>query len=337
MAHKKVAKIIATAIVVNNLSSSVVLGKEVNLIEKNKDNSVINQSISDSKRYNNIFRIEKTVGDTEEFLKIINDGNLEEIKLSRDIDLSNLISSGVDIRTSNVVIDGQGYSIYVPKLAENLNRDFFTLQGDGIVLKNLNIVCKDDDKILNNKNNLITISGDDITLENVFIGSNFNRAVNILEGNNIHINDCKIVNNQEKGNGLKVENGVVTLNNLDLQNKSGVGLDILGKDSKVYLKGDIKIDSPIEIRGQFRDGGILNCDNNQLIHEKRVFGYTYYNVAKETELVRNKDEFLEAIDNNIVKNIKLMNNIDLRGHESEYYKVFEKEIKVDKNNYHITM
>lgn len=136
------------------------------------------------------------------------------------------------------------------------------------MLKNLNIVCKDDDETLNNKNNLITISGDDITLENVFIESNFNRAVNILEGNNIHINDCKIVNNQEKGNGLKVENGVVTLNNLDLQNKSGVGLDILGKDSKVYLKGDIKINSPIEIRGQFRDGGILNCDNNQLIHEK---------------------------------------------------------------------
>ncbi|MDU7111798.1 MAG: pectate lyase-like adhesive domain-containing protein, partial [Clostridium perfringens] len=213
MAHKKVAKIIATAIVVNNLSSSVVLGKEVNLIEKNKDNSVINQSISHSKRYNNIFRIEKTVGDTEEFLKIINDGNLEEIKLSRDIDLSNLISSGVDIKSSNVVIDGQGYSIYVPKLAENLNRDFFTLQGDGIVLKNLNIVCKDDEAL--NNNNLITISGDDIILENVFIESNFNRAVNILEGNNIHINDCKIVNNQEKGNGLKVENGVVTLNNLD--------------------------------------------------------------------------------------------------------------------------
>ena len=202
-------------------------------------------------------------------------------------------------------------------------------------LKNLNIVCKDDEAL--NNNNLITISGDDITLENVFIESNFNRSVNILEGNNIHINDCKIVNNQEKGNGLKIENGVVTLNNLDLQNKSGVGLDILGKDSKVYLKGDIKINSPIEIRGQFRDGGILNCDNNQLIHEKRVFGYTYYNVAKETELVRNKDEFLEAIDNNIVKNIKLMDNIDLRGHESEYYKVFEKEIKVDKNNYHITM
>lgn len=337
MAHKKVAKIIATAIVVNNLSSSVVLGKEVNLIEKNKDNSVINQSISQSKRYNNIFRIEKTVGDTEEFLKIINDGNLEEIKLSRDIDLSNLISNGVDIKSSNVVIDGQGYSIYVPKLAKNLNRDFFTLQGDGIVLKNLNIVCKDDDETLNNKINLITISGDDITLENVFIESDFNRAVNISQGKNIHINDCKIVNNQEKGNGLKVENGVVTLNNLDLQNKSGVGIDILGKDSKVDLKGDIKINSPIEVRGQFRDGGILTCDNNQLIHEKRVFGYTYYNIAKETELVRNKDEFLEAIDNNIVKNIKLMNNIDLRGHESEYYKVFEKEIKVDKNNYHITM
>ena len=117
MAHKKVAKIIATAIVVNNLSSSVVLGKEVNLIDKNKDNSVINQNISHSKRHNNIFRIEKTVGNTEEFLKIINDGNLEEIKLSRDIDLSNLISSGVDIKSSNVVIDGQGYSIYVPKLS----------------------------------------------------------------------------------------------------------------------------------------------------------------------------------------------------------------------------
>ncbi len=67
------------------------------------------------------------------------------------------------------------------------------------MLKKIYIVCKDDDEILNNKNNLITISGDDITLENVFIGSNFNRAVNILEGNNIHINDCKIVNNQEKG------------------------------------------------------------------------------------------------------------------------------------------
>lgn len=337
MAHKKVAKIIATAIVVNNLSSSVVLGKEVNLIEKNKDNSVINQSLSDSKRYGYIFRIEKTVGDTEQFLKIINNGNLEEIKLSRDIDLSNLISNGVDVMTSNVVIDGQGYSLYVPKLAKNLNRDFFTLQGDGIVLKNLNIVCKDNNEVLNNKNNLITISGDNITLENIFIKSTFNRAVNISDGKNIYINDCRIVNNQEKGNGLKVENGVVTLDNLDLKNKSGVGIDILGKDSKVYLKRDIKINSPIEVRGQFRDGGILNCDNNQLINEKRVFGYTYYDVAKETELVRNKDEFLEAIDNNIVENIKLMGNIDLRGHESEYYKVFEKEIKVDKNNYHITM
>ncbi len=35
----------------------------------------------------------------------------------------------MDIRTSNVVIDGQGYSIYVPKLAENLNRDFFYTTG----------------------------------------------------------------------------------------------------------------------------------------------------------------------------------------------------------------
>ncbi|ELC8442191.1 hypothetical protein QYB59_001212 [Clostridium perfringens] len=337
MAHKKVAKIIATAIVVNNLSSSVVLGKEVNLTEKNKDNSVINQSINDNKKYSDIFRIEKTVGDTESFLKIINDGNLEEIKLSKDIDLSNLTSGGIDIRTSNIVIDGQGHSFYVPKSAKNLNRDFFTLQGDGIVLKNLNIVCKDENEGDNSKNNLITISGDNITLENVFIESNFNRAVNILDGKDININNCRIENNQENGNGLKVENGQVNLNNFNLKNKSGIGLDILGKDSDINLIGDVKIDSPIEIRGQFRDGGKINCDNNQLVHEKRVFGYTYYDVAKETELVRNKEEFLEAIDNNIVKNIKLIDNIDLRGHESEYYKVFEKELKIDKNNYHITM
>lgn len=337
MAHKKVAKIIATAIVVNNLSSSVVLGKEVNLTEKNKDNAVINQSINDNKKYSDIFRIEKTVGDTESFLKIINDGNLEEIKLSKDIDLSNLTSGGIDIRTSNIEIDGQGHSFYVPKSAKNLNRDFFTLQGDGIVLKNLNIVCKDENEGDNSKNNLITISGDNITLENVFIESNFNRAVNILDGKDININNCRIENNQENGNGLKVENGQVNLNNFNLKNKSGIGLDILGKDADINLIGVVKIDSPIEIRGQFRDGGKINCDNNQLVHEKRVFGYTYYDVAKETELVRNKEEFLEAIDNNIVKNIKLIDNIDLRGHESEYYKVFEKELKIDKNNYHITM
>ncbi|MDZ4994523.1 hypothetical protein GNF80_16390 [Clostridium perfringens] len=337
MAHKKVAKIIATAIVVNNLSSSVVLGKEVNLTEKNKDNAVINQSINDNKKYSDIFRIEKTVGDTESFLKIINDGNLEEIKLSKDIDLSNLISGGIDIMTSNIVIDGQGHSFYVPKLAKNLNRDFFTLQGDRIVLKNLNIVCKDENEGDNSKNNLITISGDNITLEKVFIKSNFNRAVNILDGKDININNCRIENNQENGNGLKVENGQVNLNNFNLKNKSGIGLDVLGKNADINLIGDIKINSPIEIRGQFRDGGKINCDNNQLVHEKRVFGYTYYDVAKETELVRNKEEFLEVIDNNIVKNIKLMNNIDLRGHESEYYKVFEKELKIDKNNYHIIM
>lgn len=337
MAHKKVAKIIATAIVVNNLSSSVVLGKEVNLKENNKDNAIINQSINDNKKYSDIFRIEKTVGDTESFLKIINDGNLEEIKLSKDIDLSNLISSGIDIKTSNLVIDGQGHSFYVPKLAENLNRDFFTLQGDGIVLKNLKIICNDENEGDSGKNNLINISGDNITLENVLIRSNFNRAVSISDGKDININNCRIENNQDNGNGLKVENGQVNLNNFDLKNKSGIGLDILGKDSKVNLVGDIKISSPIEIRGQFRDGGSISCDNNQLIHEKRVFGYTYYDVAKETELIRNKVEFLEAIDNNIVKNIKLMDNIDLRGYESEYYKVFEKELKIDKNNYHITM
>lgn len=337
MAHKKVAKIIATAIVVNNLSSSVVLGKEVNLTEKNKDNAVINQSINDNKKYSDIFRIEKSVGDTESFLKIINDGNLEEIKLSKDIDLSNLTSGGIDIRTSNIVIDGQGHSFYVPKSAKNLNRDFFTLQGDRIVLKNLDIVCKDENGEDNSKNNLITISGDNITLENVLIKSDFNRAVNILDGKDININNCRIENSQENGNGLKVENGQVNLNNFNLKNKSGIGLDILGKDSDINLIGDVKIDSPIEIRGQFRDGGKINCDNSQLVHEKRVFGYTYYDVAKETELVKNKEEFLEAIDNNIVKNIKLIDNIDLRGHESEYYKVFEKELKIDKNNYHITM
>lgn len=336
MAHKKVAKIIATAIVVNNLSSSVVLGKEVNLTEKNKENAVINQSISDSKKYNDVFRIEKTVGDTESFLKIINDGNLEEIKLSKDINLSNLTSSGIDIRTSNIVIDGQGHSFYVPKSAKNLNRDFFTLQGDGIVLKNLKIICKDENNG-ESGNNLITISGDNITLENVFIKSNFNRAVNILNSKDININDCTLESYAEHGNGLKVENGQVSLNNINLKNKSGIALDILGKDSKVNLLGDVKISSPIEVRGQFRDGGTISCNNDQLIHEKKIFGYTYYNIAKETELVKNKSEFLEVLDNNIVKNIKLVDNIDLRGHESEYYRVFEKDLKINKNNYHVTM
>lgn len=337
MAHKKVAKIIATAIVVNNLSSSVVLGKEVNLTESNKSNTIINQSINNSKKYNEIFRIEKTVADTEGLLELINDKNLKEIKLSKDIDLSELSSNGIDISTSNVIIDGQEHSLYVPKLTNNLKEGFFTLQGDGIVLKNLNIVCKGENEDLNSKNNLITISGDNITLENVLINSDVSRAVNIVDGKNININNSQIVSDKEKGNCLKMENSHVVLNNISLKNKSGVGIDILGKDANINLIGDVKIDSPIEIRGQFRDGGKIICDNNQLVHEKRVFGYTYYDVAKETELVRNKEEFLEAIDNNIVKNIKLMDNIDLRGHESEYYKVFEKEVKIDKNNYHITM
>ncbi|EGT3617064.1 hypothetical protein FHH43_12610 [Clostridium perfringens] len=337
MAHKKVAKIIATAIVVNNLSSSVVLGKEVNLTESNKSNTIINQSINNSKKYNEIFRIEKTVADTEGLLELINDKNLKEIKLSKDIDLSELSSNGIDISTSNVIIDGQEHSLYVPKLTNNLKEGFFTLQGDGIVLKNLNIVCKGENKDLNSKNNLITISGDNITLENVLINSDVSRAVNIVDGKNININNSQIVSDKEKGNCLKMENSHVVLNNISLKNKSGVGIDILGKDANINLIGDVKIDSPIEIRGQFRDGGKIICDNNQLVHEKRVFGYTYYDVAKETELVRNKEEFLEAIDNNIVKNIKLMDNIDLRGHEPEYYKVFEKEVKIDKNNYHITM
>lgn len=335
MAHKKVAKIIATAIVVNNLSSSVVLGKELNLIENNKDNSVINENINESKVYNNIFRIEKTVGNAEEFLKIINQGNLEEIKLSKDINLKEIESKGLNIEGSNIVIDGNFNSIYIPNSTENIKKNFFKLQGDGVVLKNLNIVFEGEGK--EKGESLITILGDDIRLENISIKSDFKRAINILEGRNAKLENINIINKEESSTGIRVDNGSVDLNNLYVENKSGLGLDILGKYAKVNLEGDIKINSPIEVRGLFRDGALLNCNNNQLINKKNVFGYTYYRVAKETELVRNKDEFLEAINNDLVKKIKLMNNIDLRGNEEDYYKVFEKEVKIDKNNYHITM
>lgn len=337
MAHKKVAKIIATAIVVNNLSSSVVLGKEVNLKDKNKENAIINQSINESKKYNNFFKIEKIAGNATNFVDLINDRSVEEIKLSRDINLNDLSSKGVDIKASNIVIDGQGNNVYVPKLTNNLKKDFFTLQGDGIVLKNLNIVWENEGDEFNQKNNLITISGDNIILENVFVESNGGTAIKVLDGKNVIIDNTEVKNREEKGENLKIENGQVTLNNVSLNNENGLGIEVLGKNSELNINGDIKINSPIEIRAQLRDGGKITCDNGQLVHEKRVFGYTYYDVAKETEEVRNKNEFLEAIDSNIVKNIKLMNNIDLRGHEADYYKVLEKGTNIDKNNYHITM
>lgn len=328
------AKILATAIVVNNLSSSVVLGKELNVIDNKKDNSIINESLNQSKIYSNIFRIEKTVGSTEEFLRIINQGGLEEIKLSRDIDLSK-ISKGLDINGSNIVIDGNGNNIYVSRVAEDIKGDFFKLQGDGIVLKNLNIVCKGENE--ENNNALISILGDDVKLENVSIESNFNKAIEVLDGKNANIKNCKVNNKKNSSYGIRVDNGEVTLKDFYLENKSGIGIDVLGKASKVNLEGTIKINSPIEVRGQLRDGAVLNSDNEQLINEKKVFGYTYYDVAKEEELVKNKYEFLEALNNKIVKSIKLIDNIDLRGEEEYYYKVLNKDKNIDKNNYHIIM
>lgn len=334
MAHKKVAKIIATAIVVNNLSSSVVLGKEVNLKDKAKDNAIIKQSLNESNKHSNFFKIEKIAENATDFIDLINDRNLESIKLSRDIKLDDVSSKGIEIKSSNIIIDGQGNNFYIPKLTNNLKKDFFILQGDGIVLKNINLILENEgDK----NNNLITILGDNIILENVFVDSNGGTAVKVLDGKNVLIHNTEVRNREKKGENLKVENAQVILNNLSLKNKNGLGIEVLGKDSKLNLKGDIKIDSPIEIRAQLRDGGKINCDNNQLINEKRVFGYTYYDVAKESQDVKNKKEFLEAVESNIVKNIKLINNIDLRGNESDYYKALEKGKNIDKNNYYISM
>lgn len=337
MSHKKVAKIIATAMVVNNLSSSVVLSKEVNLTKKNKENTIINESLKDNTRYSNIFKIEKSANSATKFLELINERSLEEIKLSSDINLSDVVSKKINFKNSNVVINGQGHSLYVPKLTSELKKGFITLQGDGIVLKNLNIVSYDEGKSLDKKESLVNITGDNTILEKVLIISRGGTTLNITDGKGISIRNSKIENLEKDSKALKVENAQVVLNNVDIKTTNGVGIEVLGKNSILNLSSKIKVDSPIEIRAQLRDGGRIKCDSNQLIHEKKIFGYTYFNVAKNSEKVKNGDEFLEAISNPIVETVKLMNNIDLRGYESNYYKVLKNKNKIDKNNYHITI
>ena len=332
MAHKKMAKIIATAIVVNNLSSSVVLGKEVNL----RDSKIVNQSLNECNIHNSFLKIERAVEDEKDFLGLINDRKVESIKLSRNINLNDLNSEGLEIKSSNIVIDGQGNNLYIPKLTKN-QKKIFTLQGDGIVLKNLNIIWENEKDESCKNDNLITILGDNVTLENIFLSLNGGNAIKVLEGKKVLIKNSKIENREKVGEVLKIENAKVTLENISLKNKKGLGIDMIGKDSELNLKGDIKIDSPIEIRAQLREGGKIITDNDQLVHEKKVFGYTYYDVAKESEEVRNKEEFLEASKSNIVKEIKLMNNIDLKGNERDYYKVLEEGKNINKNNYHITI
>ena len=102
------------------------------------------------------------------------------------------------------------------------------------------------------------------------------------------------------------------------------------------IRHEYKIENCIiEKRNDSTDGNVYTIFDNQ-----NKFIAKIYKQEEHTKSMINLHLFLIKngfIVPNIVKNIKLMDNIDLRGHESEYYKVFEKEIKVDKNNYHITM
>ncbi|MGL5245305.1 MAG: hypothetical protein ACRC7R_09050, partial [Sarcina sp.] len=179
MDNKKIAStIIATAIAVNNISTTTVLSKPITTKHK-----TLRHSVNDEKVYqlnNNLEQkfingndknflkenvlsvvdIESNVFNEREFVSFIQQGTVDIVKLATDLDLTNFKDEQVVVLAQGITIDGGGNSIIIPANDKDLDERFFTIKGNDVTIKNINFIVENkNNKLFRDEVDAISIMG----------------------------------------------------------------------------------------------------------------------------------------------------------------------------------
>ena len=352
MSKKKLINLIATAIVINNLSSTVVLGTEVNstspfqfkTIKNNKENKSNKGFFNDIEEdntisiedYNTLLK-ERIVYDESEFVSLITNSKINSIKLACDLDLTKLKAEDVIIKNSGLVIDGDGYNISLPKVSRESSETFLILDGDNITLKNIRFeVDKEYNKLIEGTLDGVSVLGNNNCLQNIEFDGYFKNAVKISESQGIMLEDIIINGEEKKGTGILVDNSAVLCKGISI-NGTKTGIDVIGGKSELTLESDLDINSPFHVKAHSKVGATVASKEGTLIEKESVFGFTYYNVIKDEVKVRNRNEFIKLVNSSVVNKVTLSGNIDLKGYEQVYHDMINNGVYIDTNDYHVVL
>lgn len=291
MTNKKIINTISEVLVNSNISTAVIIEKESKKLQelmskdqeyyflkesivsrlKNKENKVI---IIDDYKPSSQQRI---VNDTKELLWILKNTQIKNIKLTKDLDLSNLDTEERTIKANNLILDGNGYSIVLPKNNNELTNASLILKGNGITLKNITINIKDRE-ITSERNvtDIIEILGNNIKLVNVNIKGN--GGIKIADCVGVELNRISLKGDKSKNSAIRVESAEVTCKNIKIK-RFKTGLESVGRKAKLTIKGKQLIDTQFHIRNNYKSGSIIKVVENKLSLLETVFCYQYFKLA----------------------------------------------------------
>lgn len=352
MDKKRLVNLIATAIVLNNLSSTVVLGNDINstsylqskAIKNSKDTKSNKSFLNDIEEdntisiedYNTLLK-ERIVYNENEFVSIISNSKINNIKLACDLDLAKLKSEDVIVKNDHLVIDGNGYSLNLPKSNRTNSEAFFTLDGENITLKNIRFKIDEEyNKLLDGAIDGITVLGNNNCLHNVEIEGCYKNAVKISECQGITIEDVIITGEEKKGVGIAIDNSTVLCKGITIDGTK-IGIDIIGGKSELTVEDNLDINSTFNIKSHSKVGAAVVSEEGKLVEKEKVFGFTYYNVVKNEEKVKDRNDFLKLANNPIINKVTLDGNIDLKGYEQAYNTMLENGVYIDANEYHLVL
>lgn len=352
MSKKRLINLIATAIVLNNLSSTVVLGNELNgtshfqfkTIKNNKDSksnkSFLNDVEEDStiaiEDYNTLLK-ERIVYDENEFVSVIANSKVSNIKLACDLDFTKLKNEDVVINNDGLEIDGAGYSINLPKSNREDSEAFLTLSGDNITLKNIRLkVDEEHNKLLDGVLDGITVVGNNNYLHNVEVEGNYNNAIKVFECQGVKLEDIIISSEENKGIGIRVDNSQVLCKGITINGKK-TGIDIIGGKSELTLEDEVDIKSPFNLKVHSKVGATVVAEEGKIIERENVFGFTYFNIVKDEVKVKDRNEFIKLANNPVVSKVTLSGNIDLKGNRHAYDSMIKNGVHIDTNQYHVSL
>ncbi|MPQ42284.1 hypothetical protein [Clostridium tarantellae] len=344
---KKIAStIIATAIAVNNISTTTVLSKPITTrtrMLKHNENSEkvygLNNNLEQTFKENvlDVVEFESNVFNEGEFISLIKEGTIDVVKLDRDLDLTSFKDEEMIVTAQGLTIDGGGKSIILPAFYEELNKKCFTIKGNDVIIKNVNFIVKNkNSRFSGSKCDAINIVADGVQLKNINIQSEDGRGINIYNCKDVILDNVNIKTSKEYKSALKIDNGNVKLKNLNINNDKGIGIEVVGRQAKVNIEDSLQINSNINIRAQKRDGAEILCNNQQIALQEKFFGYEIYKAIKPKEFVKSEEEFLSLINNPNVDKLILKTNLDLRKYEKALILRAMSNVIINENQYHIS-
>lgn len=290
MINNKTINIISDTMVNSNISTAMIIEepkKFKELIPNEKEQISLKENIVKKLKNveNNIIHIdnykpllhERLVNDEKELIWLLKNTQIRNIKLAKNLDLSNLDTEERIIKTDNLILNGNGNTIVLPRYNNKTNGALLVLKGNGIILKNATINVKDREFTKEEYiTDIIEILGNNIKLVNVNIKENGGIKISHCKG--IELDKISLNGDKSKNSAIKVESAEVICKNIKIR-KFKTGLESVGKKAVLTIKGKQQIDTQFHIVNNYKSGSIIKVVENKLSLLETIFCYQYFKLS----------------------------------------------------------